>query len=330
MSLAIHEAVSKNPEQDLMYWVMRRVPLWRLTCRHASEGPNHSPSICHTKDGRWFITHGMGARDLKNLVPLLANTTRRPICSRRRPTRICGRAQVPGTAGSDESARRTCSMWCSALSAPGPTRTCRGCEAQEAGLLWAPLRKPHENALDEHWLARNTFAEIEHPELGRSLPLPDQQMAQQQDELAGRPPRAAARRGHRGGARRGGAAPAACRHEPRRVENPRRSALHDKPFPLQGIRIFDFAWFLASAGGTRFLAAMGAESYQGRVEGQSRHAARGDGAGRRPRRARCRDRAAAGGQGPRHGRQFPQQELRQARHLAQYPPPEGACRSPRT
>ncbi len=50
--------------------------------------------------------------------------------------------------------------------------------------------------------------------------------------------------------------------EPRRVENPRLSALHNKPFPLQGIKIFDFAWFLASAGGTRFLAAMGAESYK--------------------------------------------------------------------
>ena len=50
--------------------------------------------------------------------------------------------------------------------------------------------------------------------------------------------------------------------QPRRVENPRRSALHDKPFPLQGIKIFDFAWFLASAGGTRFLAALGAESFK--------------------------------------------------------------------
>ena len=69
---------------------------------------------------------------------------------------------------------------------------------------------------------------------------------------------------------------------------------------------------------------------QGRVEGQSRHAAGGNGAGRRPRRARCGDRAAARGQGPRHGRQFSQQELRQARHLAQHPPPQGACRSPRT
>jgi hypothetical protein len=63
--------VSKNPELDIMHWVMRRVPIWRMTNRHAAETPNHSPSISHTKDGRWFITHGMGARDLKNLVPLL-------------------------------------------------------------------------------------------------------------------------------------------------------------------------------------------------------------------------------------------------------------------
>ena len=50
--------------------------------------------------------------------------------------------------------------------------------------------------------------------------------------------------------------------QPRGVANPVRSALHDKPFPLQGVKILDFAWFLASAGGTRFLAAMGAESYK--------------------------------------------------------------------
>jgi crotonobetainyl-CoA:carnitine CoA-transferase CaiB-like acyl-CoA transferase len=35
---------------------------------------------------------------------------------------------------------------------------------------------------------------------------------------------------------------------------------HRKPFPLHGIRILDFTWFLASAGGTRFLSAFGAES----------------------------------------------------------------------
>ena len=80
-------------------------------------------------------------------------------------------------------------------------------EAQDAGLLWAPLRKPHENALDEHWLQRKIFADVQHPEHGPSVPLSDQQMAEQQDELAGRPARAAAGRGHRSGARRGGAPP---------------------------------------------------------------------------------------------------------------------------
>ena len=261
VSLAIHEAVSKNPEQDLMYWVCRRVPLWRLTCRHASEGPNHSPSICHTKDGRWFITHGMGARDLKNLVPLLGKYNAQADLQPPAPEVDLRARQVPGTAGSDEArshmldvVQRFVRAW--------TYKDMPWLEAQNAGLLWAPLRKPHENALDEHWLARKTFAEIEHPELGRSLPLSDQQMAQQQDELAGRPPRAAAwartPTAVLGEAARRPSVPA----QPRRVENPRLSALHNKPFPLQGIKIFDFAWFLASAGGTRFLAAMGAESYK--------------------------------------------------------------------
>src|ERR1043166_843607 len=42
-------------------------------------------------------------------------------------------------------------------------------EAQEAGMLWAPLRKPHENAMDPHWLARGSCTDVEHPELGRSF-----------------------------------------------------------------------------------------------------------------------------------------------------------------
>ncbi|HEY1969888.1 MAG TPA: CoA transferase, partial [Pseudonocardia sp.] len=33
----------------------------------------------------------------------------------------------------------------------------------------------------------------------------------------------------------------------------------DRPMPLDGVRVLDFTWFLASAGGTRFLSAFGAE-----------------------------------------------------------------------
>src|SRR6202048_2604006 len=260
VSVAIHEAVSKNPEQDLMYWVMRRVPLWRLTCRHASEGPNHSPSICPTKDGRWFITHGMGARDLKNLVPLLSKYDAQADLQPPAPEVDLRARQVPGTAGADEDrshmldiVQRFVRAW---TYKDMPWR-----EAQDAGLLWAPLRKPHENALDEHWLSRKTFADVEHPELGRSFRYPTSKwLATKTSWQVGR---RAALAGEDtvavlGETARRPSVPA----RPRRVENPRLSALHNKAFPLQGIKILDFAWFLASAGGTRFLAAMGAESFK--------------------------------------------------------------------
>ena len=45
-------------------------------------------------------------------------------------------------------------------------------EAQRAGLLWSPIRKPHENAADEHWLSRGTFADVPHPELDATLRYP--------------------------------------------------------------------------------------------------------------------------------------------------------------
>src|SRR5438034_1789997 len=260
VSLAIHEAVSKSPEQDLMYWVCRRVPLWRLTCRHASEGANHSPSICHTKDGRWVITHGMGARDLKNLVPLLSKCNAQADLQPPAPEGDLRARQVPGTAGSDEArshmldvVQRFVRAW---TYKDMPWR-----EAQDAGLLWAPMRKPHENALDEHWWVRKTFAYVNHPDLGRSFRYPTSKwLATKTSWQVGRraPLLGEDTEAVLGDAPRRPSVPAA----PRRVEDPRRSAMHDKPFPLQGIRILDFAWFLASAGGTRFLAAMGAESFK--------------------------------------------------------------------
>src|SRR5262249_59995600 len=45
-------------------------------------------------------------------------------------------------------------------------------EFQRAGLMWTPLRKSHENVADPHWEKRRTFAEVEHPELGRSFTYP--------------------------------------------------------------------------------------------------------------------------------------------------------------
>jgi crotonobetainyl-CoA:carnitine CoA-transferase CaiB-like acyl-CoA transferase len=113
--------------------------------------------------------------------------------------------------------------------------------------------------MDPHWLARRSCTDVEHPELGRSFryatskwlatgttwsvgrraPLLNEDvktvmLARERDLPV---VDAAAR------------APAGEGLSPR-----------GKPFPLNKIRILDFTWFLASAGGTRFLAAFGAES----------------------------------------------------------------------
>lgn len=260
VAVAIHEAVAKNTELDVMHWVMRRVPLWRLVNRHAVETPNHSPSICHTKDGRWFIMHGMGARDLKNLVPLLTKYDMRADLQPPPPEADLKARNVPGSQAGDETrahmldvVQRFVRAW---TYAEMPWR-----EAQDAGLLWAPLRKPHENAQDEHWLKRSSFTDIEHPEEGCSFRYPTSKWLSTATNW--QPGRRAPRVGEDTeallhGARRRPSIPA----HPRSTPHPCLSALHEKPFPLQHVKILDFAWFLASAGGTRFLAAMGAESFK--------------------------------------------------------------------
>ena len=261
VSVAVHEAVSKNPELDIMHWVMRRVPLWRLTSRHALETPNASPSIVHTKDGRWFMSHGMGARDLKNLVPLLAKYGMQADLQPPGPDVDLKARAVPGSTASDETRAHMLDVVGRFVRA-WTYKDMPWLEAQEAGLLWAPIRKPHENALDQHWLTRRSFADVYHPEHGRSFRYPTSKW------LSTKTSWKVGRRAPLLGedtdvviaeAARAPSVPA----QPKGYSEPVKiSALHNKPFPLQGVKILDFAWFLASAGGTRFLAAMGAESYK--------------------------------------------------------------------
>jgi crotonobetainyl-CoA:carnitine CoA-transferase CaiB-like acyl-CoA transferase len=259
VSCAVHEAVSKNTELDLMSWVMRRIPLYRQTCRHAAEKKTNVTNIAHTKDGRWVIAYGVSARDRAKLVPFLerygmAEDLKPPASD----SDMSGRA-VPGSSGQDAETIHAIDVLQRFVRSYRyedlPWR-----DAQDAGLLWAPLRKPHENAEDEHWLARGTYADIEHPELGRSFrypvskwlstntswkigtraPLLGEHTQEELDAAAGREP----------------PVPAAMTV---RKEGAPTASQSGKPFALRDVKIFDFSWFLASAGGTRFLAALGAE-----------------------------------------------------------------------
>ena len=44
--------------------------------------------------------------------------------------------------------------------------------AQKKGVVWAPIREPHESLNDEHFTIRGNFTELEHPEIGRSITYP--------------------------------------------------------------------------------------------------------------------------------------------------------------
>lgn len=260
VTCAIHEAVSKNTELDLMSWVMRRAPLYRQTCRHAAEKPTRIPNISHTKDGRWCISWGVSARDRLALIPFLERYGMADGLAPPDAAADLTARNIPGSAAANAEAERQLEVvqrFVRAWSYDNlPWQ-----DAQEAGLFWAPLRKPHENAVDPHWLKRGTFAEVEHPELGRSALYPCSKWVStatawqvgRRAPLLGEDTRSVL------------SAAGTDRERPRghavaRTPNaPERLSPHGKPFPLQGLRIFDFSWFLASAGGTRMAAALGAE-----------------------------------------------------------------------
>src|SRR3989441_847566 len=151
LSCAIHEAVAKSTEVDLMSWVMRRVLVLRQTCRHARETVSPHPSIVHTKDGRWVMAN-LGTRpgEATALVGLLERYGMAAGLDTEQGVVAHGSRFVPGTApttGKRDHAMEAVQRFVRAFTYENvPWR-----EAQEAGMLWAPLRKPHENAMDPHW-----------------------------------------------------------------------------------------------------------------------------------------------------------------------------------
>lgn len=259
VSCAVHEAVAKSTEVDLMTWVMRRAEVLRQTCRHARESISASPTIAHTKDGRWVMANlGNRPDDGQRLVALLDRYGLAEGVDPQQTVPPRGGRFVPGTGpvaqGRDHGMEAVQRFVRAFTFANVPWR-----EAQEAGMLWAPLRKPHENAVDPHWIKRGSVTDIEHPELGRSFRYATSKWISTANEWSvGRrapllnedaaavmtPPQ-----------RELPVVAPDARIDPAETPSQRR-----KPFALNKIRILDFTWFLASAGGTRFLSAFGAES----------------------------------------------------------------------
>ncbi len=256
---AVHDAVAKNTELDLMSWVYRRARFFRQTCRHAAEQVSPLPMIGPTKDGRWVMALPRGRSqsliDFLDRYDMAADLKEVPPEAGGAGTRSRGET----AAHLQEVSQRLIRKF---RFDDVPWR-----DAQDLGHLWAPLRKPHENALDPHWWERGSFATVSHPE----------------HEIDGTPAEfiytsskwVASETTWRVGPR----APLLGEHNDAILSNleltpaarPPVPVSHSTngtsealsrwgtPFPLDGVRILDFTWWLASGGAPRFLSALGAE-----------------------------------------------------------------------
>lgn len=249
LSGAIHEAVAKNTEGDLMSWIALRTPFHRQTCRHSAPGVSRHRSIFSTKDGRWYLAM---TRNAALLGPFLdkygiGGTISDGSDEKEQDSRVLP-GMEGGAASNMDVVEQTVRRY---MYDNVPWH-----EAQEAGLMWVPVRKPHESADDEHWLQRGTYTQVEHPELGRSFRYPTSKWVTEGSPwVTGR--RAPLLDEDRASvlsiAPRTPIVPTTATGKPD-VLTP-----HGSPFALQGVRVLDFTWMLASAGATRFLAALGAD-----------------------------------------------------------------------
>ena len=252
LSGAVHEAVAKQTETDLPNWIYSRLAHNRQTCRHSRPNPD-AAAISQTKDGRWNLAYttylAASATSFGPLVEVLDRHGMADDLTDPRYEDIEYRTQPAVTRHISDVINRFNGKF---LFERGIWR-----EFQEAGLTWAPKNRPEENLTEEHWRCRQTFLEVEHPELGRTFSeVGAKWLCPQVPWRTG--PRAPLLGEHNDQVLRGWTDDVprvqVSQNRPDLVLSP-----HGKPFALSGIRMIDLSWLLASAGAGRFLSALGAE-----------------------------------------------------------------------
>lgn len=254
LSTSVHEAVSKNTETDLPDWIFLRQKHRRLTCRHSMVSVTGS-ALAPTKDGRYLLpyrTYLKGGLDVwDGTVKLLKKygmqaDLEEPIYQTDHRDSIDAIDHMSHQ--TDKLVGRLLyqhDLWW---------------EAQELGLPWSSVRRPDENIDDDHWWQRGALAKVAHPELGRDFTYVGARW--RSDQVPWRVGHRAPRVGEHSDEvfKEWTAAQSwAVRHVSRRPPAEDRVSKHGKPFALSDTRVVDLSWMLASAGGARFLAAMGAE-----------------------------------------------------------------------
>ncbi len=261
LSTAVHDAVAKSTETDAPNWVYSAREHHRVTCRHSfpSSRPGQSAGggmsrISMTKDGRWilpyrtFMPGPAGARTLTDLLGIVRKHGLDGV--------IEEKLSDPEYLQTPEAARQVDAL-IDRLMLSYTYESDLWLDGQEAGFAWGPIRRPEENLGDDHWALRETFVDVVYPELGQTF---------RQGKAKWTAPGLPWRSGPR--------APLLGEHtaevlaEPGRPERAepvikkpaaRPLSKRGQPFALAGVRVVDFGWILASAGGGRFFTSLGAE-----------------------------------------------------------------------
>lgn len=250
---SVHQAVSQNTETDVPDWVFLRQTHRRLTCRHSTTTAR-SPALSITKDGRYLLPYRTYVRSQGDEWDATVDLLREHGCE--------GDLDQPRFAtdyrNTDEARER---LLFAVDKLIGTTLYDRDLwrRAQALGLPWTPVRRPEENAADKHWLQRDAFFEVHHPELDASFTYTGAKWVSAGMEWP-RGPRPPLVGEHTAQVLAEWATP---RQRPQRVHelvhSPRPEAATGRSLPLSGVRVIDLSWMLASAGAGRFLAAMGAQ-----------------------------------------------------------------------
>ena len=254
VSASVHDAVSKNTENDLPNWIFLGQEHVRQTCRHSN--PTLTPPvICASKDGRWHLPYRTYMTSaMKNDVPNTARLLAEYDMAEDLADPLYNDPEYVKQPAVAAHVSHVINDFFARIRAEVPVWT----RAQELGLPWSPIRQPEENAEDPHWAKRGTFVEVEHPELGRAFVDVGQKwvstvpwrQGMRAPVLGQAPPEWAP------GPRPGSSAGTSAR---RRVREEKLISWRGSPFALSSVRVVDLSWLLASGGAGRFFAALGAE-----------------------------------------------------------------------
>ncbi|AIT81482.1 hypothetical protein JI59_17735 [Novosphingobium pentaromativorans US6-1] len=254
LSTSVHTAVAQATERDIPSWIYLAQDHMRMTCRHSSP-IRSAPILAPTKDGRFMFPYRSYAHSgdgLKKTIDVLAGYGMEEDL-------LDPKYSDPAYTANKHVEQHVADVVGRFVQRFMFDRDVWR-DFQAVGLTWAPVRLPHENVADEHWQTRETFLEVERPELGRSFTdVGARWMCPEVPWRTG--PRSPLLGEHNDAIL--GALDASTKALPATPAPPQpenaSTGESEKPFALDGLRFIDLGWLVASSGAGRFLSAFGME-----------------------------------------------------------------------